>query len=118
MRKNIIIILCILSLFAGASITGADEATPVIGECTIKKGTKIEEAIYIDPARGPYNFSPKAFKDQKVYIFRKLKEGFYIADGTNFSHDCPVHGEEILSKEGYLKIRYDTPTAGIECREF
>lgn len=113
--KTAIIIIVLLAFIAGVLVTYSwgESAQKVIGECTIKAGTELF-SIYEYPD-GWHVFGAVAFKDQKVYIFKK-KDKIYVGDGYGFSHNCPVHGEEILNRSGYLEIPLTTP--GLECRMF
>ena len=115
--KAALIIIVMLAFVAGVLVTysWAEPAKKVIGECTVKKGTDLFSFYKYGEIWEP--FVAKAFKDQKVYIFTKDdRDKIYIGDGFGFSHHCPHHGEEILKREGKLRIPFNAP--GLECHMF
>lgn len=99
-----IVVLCILSFVAGFVVNkGFAAGQTVIGKATITKGTLLNGVLGNPPNITTFNF--KAFKDQTLYIIKKVEPvpdkhpGGYVLDGSGFFHDCSFHGEEIVGTE-------------------
>lgn len=109
--KKILVVIVLLSLTCSWAWAGQES---VIGKAHIKKGQEFGGS---DEYHRPAIFV--AFKDQSLYILmfmpgnsHKGHNGGYVLDAYGFSHDCPEHGEEIMSDGNIIGLPIEMVLSG------